>query len=201
MASDEDPVNVDDDWASMAGGATEGLPTRSELAELMKKPMSFDDIASWLPGLPVFKYADFGRMKSIDGVLRNPHHACIFLYETRVNNGHFCALLDRGRRIEVFDPYGIQPDNELREISPQERAKTGQTGAFLSRLLLLSGRPVDYNEFKLQKFEAGVNTCGRHCITRIAGIEEPIDKYARRLRNNMLGLTPDEFVCVLINGP
>lgn len=173
----------------------------AEAMSLVPKAMSFDDIQAWMPGLPVIKYSDFSTCKDIRSYLNNPYGGCIFLYETRVNSGHYCAVMKQGKGIEVFDPYGIQPDKELDLVTRDVMDQTGQTNAFLSGLLLQTGVPIHYNDHKLQKMALGISTCGRHCIVRLLRRDVDIDTYAHELRKNKLRVNPDVFVSVIVSGP
>ena len=107
---------------------------------------------------------------------------CVILYNTKKNYGHWCCLINHGNRFEFFDSYGIKPDYELGQIDEEVREELGENEPYLSKLLKLSGKPIEYNAIRLQKYKNGVNTCGKHCVVRIMAKKIPIDEYGKILK-------------------
>ena len=55
---------------------------------------------------------------------------------------------------------------------------------------------MTYNPYNLQAMREGVNTCGKHCVSRLNYKDMHIDDYVNMIQKS--GKTPDEFVCDLV---
>ena len=164
---------------------------------LQKKSFSGKDIMNLIDGKAnMITYPELSRFSHIDQVLGR-HGACVILYLTKQNYGHWCCMFRKYRKpktIIFFDSYGTIPDDELLEIPAHMNKKLGQNRAFLSQLLLDSGYDVEYNDKKLQKFAKDVNTCGRWTGFRLA---------VRRLDTELFSILcdqmedPDAFVTAI----
>lgn len=85
--------------------------------------------------------------------------------------GHWVALLPNGSHgIEHFDSYGLSPDQELHITHEHPHLKR-----------IYQGRPVLVNKAKLQQMKDHVNTCGRHCVSRILMDHKPMNQYVEWL--------------------
>jgi hypothetical protein len=141
-------------------------------------------------------YPNLKKYKSIDQLL-GPHKACVLLYETKQDYGHYVCVMKQGNnKYEFFDPYGDKPDGELKFIPENFREVSGQEYPHLCYLLYKSGGSVEYNDHKLQKKSQDVSTCGRHVACRINFRDTPLEEYVKRLKG-VRGMTPDEVVTVL----
>lgn len=166
------------------------------------RPLSDSEIRAALPGVRVLTYNNLNRFRSIDELLA-PAGACVFLVINDVSpqslEGHWMCCFDAGDHIQVFDSLGEYPDDELGYLPMKFREATNQAKAMLSHLLYDDGRPVRYNDHKLQSSDRHVATCGRHCIVRLLNRGLGEDEYARRLRSQAKrrGVTPDDVVVEL----
>ena len=134
---------------------------------------------------------------NIDDVL-GPHKACILLYETSYNYGHWCCIFKRDKdTIEFFDPYGYYPDSELKWI-PKYLRKNGRY-PHLSWLIYHSPYKLIYNDHRLQRSKKDVSTCGRHVGVRLVNRDIPIDTYAKILLSDK-EFDPD-FIVTLLTAP
>lgn len=127
----------------------------------------------------ILKYPELADKKSLDDILGGTSCACI-LYMTKQNFGHWTALIknpgNQEGTYEVFDPYGMVPDSELKFISDNFKEESNQVRQHLSHIIaadMENGRvkEVFYNKYQLQSTGAGlsnggVNTCGRWCAIR-----------------------------------
>src|SRR5574337_291361 len=87
-------------------------------------------------------YDKLANVRSIDEIL-NPYGACIILFLTRENYGHWCCLFKLGDNLlEFFDPYGYMPDEEL--------SFGQQQVPYLSALLIKSKYSISYNHYRFQ---------------------------------------------------
>jgi len=62
----------------------------------------------------------------------------------------------------------------------------------LTMLLKQCGMPVVYNTHPFQKLGATMNTCGRHCITRLLYRNKSLEDYDELIKRSKL--SPDDFV-------
>jgi hypothetical protein len=140
------------------------------LERLKDIALSNHDITKLLQGkVNIILYPDIHKYTSIDQLLDN-HDACIILYESKPNYGHWTALTRHGDKIEFFNSYGGDktglPDASLGLINPKFREKSNQVIPHLKMLMFKSPYELNYNEFQFQKKDYNVKTCGRHCVVR-----------------------------------
>jgi hypothetical protein len=134
----------------------------------ISKPLSNKEILQLVNGKAnLVSYANIHKYNNLDQLL-GQYNACICLYETRKNYGHWCCILKLDDdKIEFFDPYGIMPDQELSWINKDFRIQSRQDKPYLSILMRNSNYVLSYNHHRFQKFKKGINTCGRWCALRI----------------------------------
>ena len=165
------------------------------LKRLMKKALCAEDIQNALPNTNIWAYGQLNNIKNLNNLFGSDN-TCILLYESKQDYGHWICLIQHPKGIvEVFDSYGIKPDNELNYINSYWKKKLGQNYPKLTQLLVKSkNKKFIYNQYRLQKMLDGINTCGRHCICRINFKDIPLDEYVIFLRT--LG-KPDEIVTLM----
>lgn len=146
----------------------------------------------------VMTYEELTKYKTIDQAL-GVYSALVLLYETHDHYGHWTLVFkyDNGHIIEVFDSYGIFPDDELKFVPTYFKKKKNEDYPYLIKLLYESGYKIVYNDDKLQEEKKGVNTCGRHVIARLMYRDIDIDDYVRMIKNS--GMKPDDFVLNITN--
>lgn len=146
----------------------------------------------------VMSYDDLVKFKKLDDALGN-YRAFVLLYLTTANYGHWtlCFMYPDDRTVEFFDSYGYFPDDEMSFIPKDIQKEYKENFPYLCKLLLNSGYKVVYNNHKLQSKKEGVNTCGRHVVSRLMYRDIPIDNYVKLINNS--GYTPDEFVTRITN--
>ena len=110
----------------------------------------------------IISYHQLADVSHIDQIL-GTHNACIILYETRFNVGHYCALMLDGDTLNFFDPYGNAPDTQLKYAV--YNLIYGE--AYLTKLIKSSGYKLIYNTQRLQTWDRDTNTCGRWCSCRV----------------------------------
>lgn len=131
-------------------------------------------------------YPELNKYDNIEEILK-PFGACIILYETKKNYGHWVCLIERGNNnIEFFDSYGKMIDHQLKFIPEHFRVESKQKYTLLTYLLLKSGKKIEYNNYKLQSTKNDINTCGRWCAIRIKLKHINIDDFANIFISNPL---------------
>jgi hypothetical protein len=100
----------------------------------------------------ILPYEALEKVSDLEEILR-PHGSVIILYQTAEQFGHWVALLnDGGNRLEFYDPYGLNVDEEL-ELDNEFhlRIHGGKITPHLSALIKKGGWSVKYNKDRLQK--------------------------------------------------
>lgn len=159
----------------------------------------------------VLIYKDLYNYNTIDELLE-PEGAAVILYETNKTStghafGHWCCVFN-GKPVVVdgvitpciyyFDSYGNMIDDVLHHVDPKFRIKNGEDFAYLSTLLGLCPYAVDYNDHQFQSDTENVNTCGRHCITRILHDDLDAEEYIDLFKSGD-GVSSDELVTAYTN--
>jgi hypothetical protein len=112
-------------------------------------------------------YTEVSKINTMDELL-GPYGACIILYLSKHNYGHWCCIFLVGsNELEFFDPYGTYIDFQLKHIPEYFRKVSGQMCPHLSCLMINSPYLLSYNEYKFQKHEKDISTCGRHVAIRL----------------------------------
>ena len=143
-------------------------------------------------------YHDLENVENIEEILGYKSKACIILYETKENYGHFCSIFVRpenNKVIEFFDPYGNPPDSQLKFATYNLK----NNKPYLTYLLdnwKERGGSVIWNNQKLQDWREDVNTCGRWCGTRILLKEKTIMEFTKLFTTNRF-YRPDFWVSAL----
>ncbi len=151
-------------------------------------------------------YPDLHKFKNIDDLLGR-HGACIILYESKPNYGHWTAIFktNNPKELEFFNSYGDSgrhdgyPDATLKFIPKDFRILSKQDHTYLAKLMVDSPYSLSYNQYKFQSDAEGIKTCGRHVANRLRMRHLSLDeyhnvimKYCRELRMN-----PDQIVSLL----
>lgn len=166
-----------------------------EMPEIESYSLSESDIQKMIPTLKIVPYTDLHNAQTIDDVL-DPKGRLMLLYLTEDHNtGHWVCLLKyrNSNIIEYFDPYGnYRPDGESKWLSPKKLKELGQATKKLTQLLQESPYEVKSNAYPFQKDKVNINTCGRHCTTRLYFKHLRLPEYIKLVEST--GLEPDKFV-------
>lgn len=132
------------------------------IRKLENKSLSNIELLDMIDGKAnLLTYPELSKKRSIDQVL-GKYGACIILYETKKDYGHWCCVFKlNNSTLEFFDPYGKKVDEQLKWIDNNFRKYNNEWYPHLSALLLKSKYKLTYNNHKFQKFARDVNTCGR----------------------------------------
>jgi hypothetical protein len=168
---------------------------KNKMPEIESYSLSETDIQKMIPTLKIVPYPELLNANKIDDVL-DPKGRLMLLYLTEDHNtGHWVCLLKYrdSNIIEYFDPYGnYRPDGESKWLSPKKLKEFGQSTKKLTKLLEESPYEIKSNAYPFQKDKMNMNTCGRHCTTRLYFKHLMLPEYIKLVEST--GLEPDNFV-------
>jgi hypothetical protein len=152
----------------------------------MEKTLSDTEISQYIPN--IYLYDELKNLSPEDVV---NHLPMAILYQEEPQYGHWTLLHQTPEGLEFFDPYGIISDGEFEHLDWQQPH-------YLSKLLydLANEYQLNYNQYKFQKANDGINTCGRWIILRSLTSKWTLDEFADVICDLCYetGLTPDELV-------
>jgi hypothetical protein len=146
-------------------------------------------------GIKITTYPDLENVNRIDDLFDRMGRAILFIPQQNEQEGHWCCLIKKGRTIEFFDPYGEPPEAQKDTLDNAHLANMRMNEPLLADLLTDNPYKVIFNKVQLQELTDCVNTCGRHCVSRLLFEKYPIAKYREVIKKS--GMTPDEFVVKL----
>ena len=167
------------------------------LKELQKISLSNEEMMKLVNNRAnLVQYPELSKYNNIDQLLQ-PYGACIILYLTRKNYGHWtCVFKVDNNTIEHFDPYGLYIDEELNfNMDPYFRKVSGQDFPHLSFLLYNSPYNLSFNQYKFQQKIKDVSTCGRHTGMRLILRNLNLNDYKKLICSTKY--TPDEVVTII----
>lgn len=164
-----------------------------DIDSIKEYPLSNEDIQQILhPDTKIWVYPQLAELNTIEECF-DELGRCIILYLTSdERTGHWVAMLKRGKTIEYFDPYGKKPDNPLTWLTADAKTELDESKSYLYPLFRKSKCKVIYSMFSYQENTADINTCGRHCITRLVLKDHTLEQYHEIIQKS--GLDPDTFV-------
>ncbi len=149
-------------------------------------------------------YPNLHKYRDIDELL-GPYGACVILYESKKNYGHWvCCFKLNEREIEFFNSYGDMthddgfPDAFLSHIPANFRKESNQNHTYLGDMLYNSKYDLSYNQYRFQKLGNRIKTCGRHTVCRLWLRNYSLDKYREILKRwaNDLDCDYDDVVAI-----
>ncbi len=176
--------------------------SKEYLKELRSKALSSEDLKKLTYGdARILTYPEITKYKNIDQVFGDKK-AVILLYITTEDNkefsifGHWIALIKhKNNLIEVFDPYGISIDSELKWRGENFRKEHDQWFPHLTYLLANGKYNVEFNNTKLQSSLKDTNTCGRHAGVRVNLRRLSLEQYVKLMKSTKY--SPDDVVTIL----
>jgi hypothetical protein len=183
---------------------------KSELRKELSEFIDDKDLESYFGGSVmakhILKYGEIDDYQSIQKILPRKNDFKIILLESKLNSGHWVALLRYGKTIEYYNSYGLKPSKELdfnSDLVNQQLDQETKHLNILFRKAVKDGFKVIYNRRRFQKMSDDVATCGKHVILRLIMFSEKkmtlpeyilfIDKLSEKLN-----LTPDLLVTGLV---
>ncbi|MDR3574226.1 MAG: hypothetical protein P4L50_10205 [Anaerolineaceae bacterium] len=174
--------------------------------KLLAYELSSADIKRCVKGVAITPYPNLAKVDDIHAVLDSKGRSVLFFEEEDKGNGqiggHWEALWQGGDGdINFFDSYGLAPDACRKWLSDNQLIQLKEHEPELSRLL--KGVPHSYSTKRLQSYDQGVATCGRHVCTRLLHRHLSNDDYVALL-DEMKGRygvdSYDKVVCVFTYG-
>lgn len=143
----------------------------------------------------LYTYPELVKYNDIDKIL-GKHKACIILYLTKANYGHWVCLFKQNKdTLCFFDSYALMPDDELKFVPMNFRKYNNELYPHLTYLMYKSGYKVDYNNHRLQSKKRDTATCGRWVGARLAFRYLNNDEFAELFNDNEI--KPDLLVTTL----
>lgn len=166
-----------------------------DIYELMEVALSGEQIKDATGINNIVTLSELKHFKTLKQLLGR-QKACILLYETSENYGHWCCIFEVSPDlVEFFDPYGFFIDSELKYVPQSFKDKKNLNHTFIIRLLLNSSyKYIEWNNFPLQSQAEGVNTCGRHVILRLLHRDKTLNEYYNMVEGS--GMDADKFVTI-----
>lgn len=132
----------------------------------MNYSLSDKDMLKLVPDTNIITYDKLQNYNRIDDVLKN--NMCVILYLTKKNYGHWtCIFKYDNNTIQIFDSYGTKPDNQIQWIPQYFKSYKNVGIPYLTYLLYQSPYNINYNNYRLQKMNNKITTCGRWCAVRL----------------------------------
>jgi hypothetical protein len=189
------PISVE-----MAVKQAEAIRRGGRKEEVQGYALGEDDVRKMIPDLKILSYPQLLKATSIDQVLDKKGRLLLLYLTQDQNTGHWVCLLKRRNTdfIEYFDPYGnYRPDGEASWNTPEEQREFQQSTKQLTRLLESSPYEVKSNAHHFQSNKKDVNTCGRHCVTRLYFKHLSLPDYIKLVEDSCV--SPDDLVSGFTN--
>ncbi len=148
------------------------------------KPLSSVDITNYMNNdCTIMKYKELTKYNNLRDIFWHSRYVFL-LYPISETFGHWVLVSLNGNNVEVYDSYGIYPDQE-------DKHGTKKMPKYLSDLMIKSPSNIklSYNDIQQQKWDT--NYCGYHCLTRAYHIRMMLNKYNSMLKNTG---NPDQYV-------
>jgi len=159
------------------------LKSKEDLKEIKGYALSNHDIKELTPHTNIFTYPELKNFRSIDEVFsynNNGVGTAIMLYLTdNEKTGHWIALIKRGNKIEMYDPYGNRPEELNKKVGG--RMNGVQNPHLLRDLVERSGYDLVANGKQVQPLTYDVATCGRHSIMRVLFSNLSLNDYNKKI--------------------
>jgi hypothetical protein len=171
------------------------------LKQLQSYSFSDKDMMNLIEGKAnLVTYPEIAKYKTLDKLL-GKHRACIILYLSKPNYGHWTCIFERTDEpghIIFYDPYGFLPDEELKFNSYQVNRQLGQDKPYLLMLMVKAENKYIYtsNGYRIQKMKKNNNICGRAVGLRLNFRNFGDEEFHNILTKNKY-YKPDDWITIL----
>lgn len=158
--------------------------------------LSGQDVIDALDGkCNIVSYPDIKKYRNINDLL-GKYKKCVILYLNSANYGHWTCIYEYNGTIYFFDSYGVEPNGQLNWLPKNVNKLLKQDHKHLLKLLYNSGKPIEYNEYPLQKFGKGINTCGKWVVFRLKYPFLSVENFRKLFENK--NIEPDKLINSLV---
>jgi hypothetical protein len=161
--------------------------------KLEKYPLSDSDLKDILgDNIKIIIYPNLNDVYDIEEIFDDMGRCMVLFLTEDQYTGHWLCLHKEGDDIYYFDPYGEKIDADRKWLGKSKLQELHEEKPLLKDLLLRSGKKIYYNSYPFQEDREDINTCGRHCSTRLLYKHLDLDDYYDMIRKS--NLNPDQFV-------
>lgn len=170
--------------------------TQQQIKDKMAISISSDQIYKWFKRkIRIIAYKDICKYDNIEDLI-GKYNRVIILYEIRPSYGHWVCLYKNEHTVYYFDSAGAKPEAYLKYTPPELAVYCKKYHTYLILLIYESSKNFEYNQYKLQSEEKGINTCGRWCTARLMNLNISVNDFHKIFISNKK-YTPDELVTML----
>lgn len=166
-----------------------------DVLKLVKKTLDFDELKQML-GPEVSSHCRFliydqlRAFKSMEDLFKGQYDSAIILLQEEDSRnpnpvGHFILLLNYPDKVEHFDSYGLDVDEELHVTKEKH----------LSTFFNQDKKAMDQNHKQLQKYGGNINTCGRWCVGRLLLKHLNLNQFIHLIQS--IGTTNDQMITLM----
>ena len=130
---------------------------------MMFYPLSGLQMQLLNPTAKIITYDQLNDIKEIRDLFKDTDQIiCLILIDSKYS-GHWICLFKNQQGYNFYDSYGMDIDNQLELLSPQQRKDLNEKENRLKKLF--KNYLVIYNNVKMQ--DNTTETCGQHCTFRL----------------------------------
>lgn len=157
---------------------------------------TYPEIRKYKKLLELFRPGNSFIASSADKKLPLDNNACIILYMSGPNYGHWTALVRNKYGVNFMDSYGGVIDDQLEHV---DQTIEGQDKKYLIQLLKKCKKEIYYNDFQMQTMNTNVKTCGRYCAVYLKNDHMKVDDFVESIKRMAKenDMTCDEVICAL----
>lgn len=179
--------------------------SKEMMKELKNYALGDNDVQEKLPTMTkICLYPELEKVDDIEELMDNKQRMVMLYPLESPMVGHWvCIFKNKDGDYSYFDPYGEPPEETKKDLPVEKQKELGIYEDILIPLLKKSaekrGKGVVYSVVPYQKLKPGINTCGRHCVVRLAFHEASDEEYKKILDKMKEGTdkTYDDIVSIL----
>ena len=139
----------------------------NKIAQAEKYSLTDEDISRYLDGdVNIIRYEDLAVMYDLEELFFKSPNVILHIPIESSKSGHWVALFQQGNSVRYFCPYGLSPRENI-EYSQWLMHNEDKNQFSLVYLIKKYKGHFSYSPYKIQELKFAVNTCGRHCISRL----------------------------------
>ena len=167
-----------------------------DIKKLINTSLNGDEMLFYNPDSVLCKYTDLYIYNNIDDVFGHLDKIILLYLTKSETSGHWTCLYRQNNKINFFDSYGLNIDDELNYISPYKKNELHEKYRYLKHLLDKSNYEIEHNIYKLQGEHS--QCCGRYVSLRLINNFMDNDEFYNIYFHNK-NKSNDNIICELIN--